>query len=317
MAQSAKQNSNTVLRRIGTLLCACVCVSMLSGCTYLWRDPEPPTGRMTPPKAAEAKPGKEDAQMADSQMDQAQMNEAMGIKAEPLFGEKLYSQNKRLDRLENTVQILNDDFWAAHDGANTELDLLREEVSTLQEEVTALKEKQEEMMAAPQSVLPDETAMSQDDAMGGPQSLSPDAQGDESAQQAAIKTETRRPTPPPAAGDKFTVRNIRFGEHPNKTRIVLDIDSKPDFAISLDNVEKVLLIELPGGAWTTAAEGTPKSPLIASYSAQSMGAGNAGNMLVVSLKQVTEIVSKDLLPPSSGEGYRLVIDLYSRPVHSG
>lgn len=315
MAHRAKQNSKTVLRRLGTLLCALICVSMLNGCTYLWRDPPETAGRMPPPKAAAERPDAE----------QPAMDGAMGMKTEPLFAEKLFSQNKRLDRLENAVQTLNDDFNATHDGTNSELDVLRDEVSTLKDEVATLREAQEAIKTRqeqqpeslqPRNMLPDDGAMSQGDAMGGPQSLSGAADG-ATGTQAAIKPETRRPSPPPAAGDKFTVRDIRFGEHSNKTRIVLDINGKPDYAISLDNVEKILLIELPGGAWTAAAEGSPKSQLIASYSAQGMGQGNAGNMLVISLKHVTEIVARDLLPPSSGSsGYRLVIDLYSRPVHS-
>lgn len=306
MAYRAKQKSITG-SRLGSLLCACICILMLNGCTYLWRDP-PETGMQ-----AKAKTQADDAQPGDAQA----MNGAMGMKTEPLFAEKLYSKNKRIDRLENVVQTLHTVHSGAHDKTEENLDEIHSEISALKNEVKELREAQEAMNAAPaRNTVPDETAMSQDAAMGGPQNLSPDAQQGAETENAAIKPETKRPSPPPSSGDKFTVRNIRFGEHSNKTRIVLDISGKPDYAISLDNVEKILLIELHDGAWTASAEGKPNSPLIASYSAQGMGQGQ-GNMLVISLKHVTEIVNRDVLPPTSGSGgYRLVIDLYSRPVHS-
>lgn len=106
-----------------------------------------------------------------------------------------------------------------------------------------------------------------------------------------------------------SVRGVRIGEHGSKTRIVLDLAgaSKPDFKYDIDNAEKLLLVELAGTAWSGAATGAPKSPLIQSWAAQ--GTPSGGAALAVQLKKGARILSSEYLKPEGSSPARIVLDI--------
>ncbi len=101
----------------------------------------------------------------------------------------------------------------------------------------------------------------------------------------------------------LNVEDMRIGEHPGSTRMVLDVSATATFTADVDNDEHLLDIQLPGAGWSSAAQGTtPKSPLITSWSAQPLDGGK-GTRLVVQLKKNAKITYKKVLPG------KIIIDL--------
>lgn len=111
-----------------------------------------------------------------------------------------------------------------------------------------------------------------------------------------------------AYGGGPSVTNIRFGEHPDKTRMVLDTSDKVAFSYNVDNRNRSLTIQLPGTAWQGAkAMDISNSPLVDSYSV--MPGQNGGTTLVMQLKQPVQVKWAQSLPPGGPQGNRVVFDL--------
>jgi TolA-binding protein len=121
------------------------------------------------------------------------------------------------------------------------------------------------------------------------------------------------PVPTPAkaaAAGSFTVKGLRIGEHASKTRLVVDLGAaavKPSYTYDLDNGEKLLVVDLPGGSWAGAREGKPNSPLIAGWSAQDKAGGGA--TMAVQLKKNTRVLMSEYLKAEGKDPARLVIDI--------
>lgn len=111
-----------------------------------------------------------------------------------------------------------------------------------------------------------------------------------------------------AAADGHTeVKNIRFGEHPGKTRMVLDLTGASKYRADVDNGEKLLLLELSDADWAAASQKILKHPLVAGYTAQP--AANGGTTLALELKKPVKIVGSAALPPNKSSGHRIYLDL--------
>lgn len=111
-------------------------------------------------------------------------------------------------------------------------------------------------------------------------------------------------------GGQSVASNVRIGEHPGKTRLVLDLskDTKPDFKNEIDNGEKLMTVALPGVTWGGPTSGAPKSSaFISNWSANKTDAG--GSTLAVQLKKDAKILSTQYLKPEKGDPARLVIDI--------
>jgi len=113
--------------------------------------------------------------------------------------------------------------------------------------------------------------------------------------------------PPPKSGGPLAVSAVRVGEHPGKTRMVLDTTGTPKFTYDLDNTEHLLVINLPGSGWSAATQKTFKShPLIQSYTAQDSGNGTS---LVIELKKSARVVYSSTMAPNHVHGHRVVFDV--------
>lgn len=112
----------------------------------------------------------------------------------------------------------------------------------------------------------------------------------------------------PAVGGALQVTGVRVGDHPGKTRLVLDLTGPSKFTADLDSAENLLVVELPGAAWSAAAtKSFGGHALLKSYSTQKSG---DGTRLVFELKKSSKLTMKSSLPPNSTYGhYRVVMDL--------
>jgi len=118
-------------------------------------------------------------------------------------------------------------------------------------------------------------------------------------------------SPVGGAHEVASVHKMRIGQHPNKTRVVLDLNTKPDFSYDLDNSEKLLLIEVSGAVWKAPAQKAfTKHPLLVGYSAHDNG--NGGTMLVLELRRDVKVFSAAMKPLKVGGYHRIVFDLMAQ-----
>ena len=104
-----------------------------------------------------------------------------------------------------------------------------------------------------------------------------------------------------------TVRDLRIGEHPGSTRLVIDSSAAITYKADLDNQEHLLVIDLPGAGWSSkTAEKLSTSPLITSWS---VTANATGSHLILQLKGPAKILKQSTLPAAGTEPFKIVIDL--------
>ena len=114
-------------------------------------------------------------------------------------------------------------------------------------------------------------------------------------------------SPPSVQAGSSQLVNIRTGEHPGKTRLVMDTTAPAQFRTALDNNERILVIELPNTTFTKPLSGQlSKSPYVARYVAEAMG---NGSRVIVELKQPARIVKQMVLTPTGPNGHRVMVDL--------
>lgn len=255
-----------------------------------------------------------------------------------LFSQKLSSEVSRLDRLENAVQELRNDFDAMSP-AIVRLVAIEKDIQNL---ISQLEVLTGDAPSAP--VDPIDSAMLDDersiapleapippppdpkDVVVEPFPVPAHPQQTPSAQEPAAAPavsappvmETASAPPPPAAkepaaappvlaGDGPAVTAMRVGEHPGKIRIVLDMRGKTAFTADLDNAEKILVVELPKAAWSAESQKSfPGNPLLSSYRTEATADG--GTMLILQLKSASSIGYKASID-NPGGGSRIVIDL--------
>ena len=117
------------------------------------------------------------------------------------------------------------------------------------------------------------------------------------------------PRPKPTfAGGGAAVTGLRLGEHPGKTRLVLDLSASSGYSVNIDNAAHVLRIELPQAGWDMANEKTfSNHALFKSYSVHSMASG--GTVLNIDLKQDSKVLTSVALPPNESAGFRIYFDV--------
>jgi len=103
------------------------------------------------------------------------------------------------------------------------------------------------------------------------------------------------------------VRALRTGEHPGKTRLVLDLTGESKYRADIDNEENLLLIELSDAGWSAASQKLMNHPLIKGYSTQA--APNGGTILALELKKPVKILGSSALKPNAQYGNRIYLDI--------
>ncbi len=109
----------------------------------------------------------------------------------------------------------------------------------------------------------------------------------------------------PAMAQSLSVDAVRMGEHPDKTRLVIEMSGAADFrTFVLDNPNR-LVVDLPHFNWRVP--GRVSGKLIGNARTGQLQAGI--DRLVFDLNVPVKIISAFLLPRSSGLPDRLVIDI--------
>lgn len=125
------------------------------------------------------------------------------------------------------------------------------------------------------------------------------------------EADSAKPPLPPAT---YQVSGVRIGEHPDKTRLVIELSGKAGYFAKI--ADGKLVIELSDTAWNGVKSwSSDSSPLLYAYHVEDDGKG--GVRLTGDLLYDATIVSQSLYPAEgrANAGVRLVIDLKSAVVH--
>jgi len=105
------------------------------------------------------------------------------------------------------------------------------------------------------------------------------------------------------------VMSARIGEHQDRTRLVIELSDPVNLrAFALASPDRVV-IDMPEVAWRLGAPPRPSGfGAVKSYRYGQFRIGNS--RMVIDLNQPVSVSDTLVLPPSSGFGYRVVIDLF-------
>jgi len=208
-----------------------------------------------------------------------------------LFGRSLRSDDERLDRLERAVQSLRNDFDTVEPSIRR-LMAIESDIQDLTDELRRL--------AQDPAVV---------DAMNNPAPApmmakpAPIMQKNKAASKRSYQTKSA----PPVQDGVASIFDVRTGEHPGKTRIVLDINANTNYSVDIDNNESIMIVDLPNTSWNAPRNKSfPKSSVISSYNVEQSG---NGHLMVIQLKKNARLSYNKSLPSTKGIGRRIVLDV--------
>ena len=214
-----------------------------------------------------------------------------------IFGKNLRSDSDRLDRLERAVQNMRNDFNSVQPSIRRlmaiegDIQSLISELEQLNADPSLAKSPARKTYSKPKSNKPTIVQTHR----------RPTATSKTSKKSSFVKKSA------PAMSGSPDVYDIRIGEHPGKTRIVMDVNSKTSFNVDIDNNEHIMIIDLPNAKWSAAmSKNFAKSPFITSYNVESSG---SGHMAIFQLKKNARVGYKADLSGFQGSSRRLVIDV--------
>ena len=297
------RNRPPLLKKI---LLAGVCSTLLAGCAWLqeWEG-----GKQA--KAPQPQPQATLVQTADATWIKPTSNQEPMEKLVPAPDETTIETRERLESMEQQLAGMQNDMKMIMP-ALTRLAALQVNL----QELTQMQPAAGSVAAAGKSDNVSPGMNHNDDAGLMPVPLvQQTAQAAPAAPPAAVSAPVQ-PQPEPVAAtaqpvsqDAGTIaQDVRFGIHPDKTRIVIDVSSDVEFTYNIDNENGALLIDMPGTQWRGATQApVGGSALVASYAAASNGQGGA--QMAVQLRQPVKVLWAQALAAVDGKGPRLVIDV--------
>lgn len=129
----------------------------------------------------------------------------------------------------------------------------------------------------------------------------------ETVQVAEARTPDFHSTIEPAAAGT-SVKDVRFGNHPNKVRMVFDLSGPSGMQYDLDNENKLLVVRIPGAGWDTAREQAfPNGQYFEGYAAKTTDEGDA--LIVLRLKRSVKVLANQKLGKNAAGYYRTFLDV--------
>ncbi|MEM6812626.1 MAG: AMIN domain-containing protein [Pseudomonadota bacterium] len=210
-----------------------------------------------------------------------------------IFGKTLRSDGQRLDRLERAVQDIRNDFDSVEPSIRR-LMAIESDIQELTDELRRLSREPELMAPAPAPAMQ-------------PIKPAPVMQKAQAPKAAPAKSSFRTKSAPPVQSGIASIFDVRTGEHPGKTRLVLDTNANVNYSVDIDNNENLMIVDLPATSWDAPkSRSFPKSKTVASYSIESSG---NSNLMIIQLKRDARISYQKSLPANKGIGRRIVLDI--------
>lgn len=233
-----------------------------------------------------------------------------GLNTQRLFAEPVSDGTARFNRLEREVQDLRDDFDLVSP-AITRLVAVEKDMRDLMNQLETLvaSDTQADQIIvqnaeAPPAIPPTTVAEPQTNAIAAPTSVT---------QPIVAPVAASQPAPAVAAASGINVKDLRIGEHADKTRIVLDMSGEVPFTATVNGDGMGMVVTFPGAGWQTDASwSSDVSPLVRSYTASATADG--GTRLDVTFAEKASLKYKGFIKPRNDLS-RLVLDLYSPDLH--
>lgn len=239
-----------------------------------------------------------------------QIARSKGVKTNVYFNEELQQAVARLQGMEETLGRLQSDLQGTA-MAMQRVEMMRQEIEGLNLKMQSLQER---MMYAGPMLAPEAMPVPVSEPVATPpvpvETVTPEPAAVKEAQISKPVIEASKPAKPASVpaptGDG--VAGVRVGMHPDRVRIVFDVNGKnTKFTTNLDNTEKLLTIEMPKTAWSaTKAQAFKGNTVVDSYMAQEQG---QGTIVAFTLKNTSKILESKLLKGANGQPSRIVIDL--------
>ena len=265
----------------------------------------------TTPAPAVISPVDVDSEQAQSMETLAALSAPAGLNTKRLFATPVASEQVRFTRLENEVQKLRDEF-----------DLVSPAITRL----VAVEQDMRDLMAQLETLIggePPQTVIETSDAdiiipepvttIDAPQNITqPILEPVTEPEVVETTTTVVESTTTTNLAGLPQVKEVRIGEHIDKTRIVLDMTDKADYTLqmSADNKQVELLLKDTNwyevNNWSSA-----KSPVIKSWFATQTG---ADVKVVFTLTYPGRIKYDAFVAPRDGFE-RLVVDVFSDEMH--
>jgi hypothetical protein len=207
-----------------------------------------------------------------------------------IFGKPVGSPEERIDRLERAVQDMRNDF-----------NLVEPSIRRLM----ALEGEMQMLVAELEKLNISNSLAIQEKKSNKPPSNTTAKKSNTQSSTASKSSFVKKSAPP--VGSQPSIFDLRVGEHSDKTRIVMDVNTKTDFSVDIDNGERIMVVDLPNSSWDARTSQTfAKSPYISSYKVEST---DTGNIVIFQLKRDVKIGYKADLKGFEGSSRRLVIDV--------
>lgn len=223
-----------------------------------------------------------------------------GLNTKRLFIEPVSSPDARFNRLEREVQDLRDDF-----------DLVSPAITRL----VAVEQDMRDLMGQLETLVASESQPSEIVVQNvGVPVVTPPVTTTTQPILTTAPTPVTQPIPTSAIpANAIAVKNLRIGEHTDKTRMVLDMTGEAPYTVTLNADGKGMVMTFPKTVWQADAAWTSNvAPLIRSYKASPTADG--GTRLDVSFVESASLKYKGYIEPRNGLS-RLVIDLFSSDLH--
>lgn len=234
----------------------------------------------------------------------------LGLNTKRLFEEPIKDDDKRFDRLENSVQNLRDEFDSVTPSIQRLMDI-EKDIQNLVEELENLLAEDPgpaPAAAAPQSP-PQGISGQQGAATQPPQALGSPTPPPEPTPVTKTKPQTAKPSMPvPVKATGAKLGTIRMADHSGKTRIVLEAGEKLDFTADLDNAENLMTLIFNNGSLGLDVSSVKKtSKLVKSVSGTPQ---DNGFILAFTLGKSSSILKQGYIPPNKDNpNHRFFIDL--------
>ena len=106
------------------------------------------------------------------------------------------------------------------------------------------------------------------------------------------------------------VNNVRIGQHPGKTRIVMDVSDKPQFQTRFENNDQTLVVMIPATSWRTQESAkVAGQSLVTGYDAANSG---SGYVVKIAMREPSKLAYQNAIRPSGERGHRIVLDVVAK-----
>ncbi len=227
----------------------------------------------------------------------ASIAEGRGLNLEPktlLFSENLRDSDDRLDRLEQAVQDIRNDF---------------DEVAPAISRLVATEKDIQDLLAQLRTLLENDSEPQPLTGVEPPMVIEQDLPETMEAAPAPPPPETPKPV---QTASSSGAPSVRVGDHADKTRIVFETPTKQTYVVNFDETEQLVLVESPSTIPDSSA--TIIKANSKRVSAANVSADGGKSLLAITTQGIARITpGVEISPNAENPNYRYFFDMMTSP----